>query len=45
VVITKLLELDPEQRHVTYDVSAAGDFTMLWYTVAGLATTRGPDAV
>ncbi|MGP8034105.1 MAG: hypothetical protein ACLPQ6_08170 [Steroidobacteraceae bacterium] len=41
VVIMKLLQLDPEQRHVTYDVGAAGDFRMLWNTVAEVARSRG----
>lgn len=44
VVIMKLLELDPEQRHVTYDVGAAGDFKMLWNTVAEVARTRSTGA-
>ncbi len=33
VITTKLLELDPQQRHVQYDISSAGDFAALWYTV------------
>ena len=36
VVTIKLLELDPQQRHVTYDTGVVGNFTLLWNTVAQL---------
>ena len=44
VVTLKLLELDPEQRHVNYDVSAAGDFTQLWGAVAEARRSHGQEA-
>ncbi|MBV8783628.1 MAG: tetratricopeptide repeat protein, partial [Gammaproteobacteria bacterium] len=34
VVIMRLLQLDPQQRHVSYEVGEAGDFAMLWNTAA-----------
>jgi tetratricopeptide (TPR) repeat protein len=36
VVTIKLLELDPQQRHVTYDTGRVGNLTLLWNTVAQL---------
>jgi tetratricopeptide (TPR) repeat protein len=40
VITIKLIELDPEQRHVTYDVSSVGDFSALWYAVAQVDRSR-----
>jgi len=40
----KLLELDPEQKHVNYDVSAAGDFKQLWNAVAEARRSHGTQA-
>jgi tetratricopeptide (TPR) repeat protein len=40
VVTIKLIELDPQQRHVTYDVSAVGDFPALWHAVAQVDRSR-----
>jgi tetratricopeptide (TPR) repeat protein len=36
VVTIKLLELDPQQRHGTYDTGRVGDLRLLWDTVARL---------
>lgn len=36
VATIKLLELDPQQRHGTYDTGRVGDFRLLWNTVAQL---------
>jgi tetratricopeptide (TPR) repeat protein len=36
VVTIKLLELDPQQRHVRYDTGRVGNFILLWNTVAQL---------
>lgn len=33
-VTLKLLELDPERWHVTYDIATGDDFATRWYTVA-----------
>jgi tetratricopeptide (TPR) repeat protein len=33
IVTLKLLELDPEQRHVQYEFGAVGDLASLWYAV------------
>jgi tetratricopeptide (TPR) repeat protein len=43
VVTIKLLQLDPQQRHVTYDTGQVGNFGLLWNTVAQLR--RQSDAV
>jgi len=36
IVTLKMLELDPEQRHVQYEFGAVGDLATLWYTVERL---------
>lgn len=36
----KLLELDPGQRHVHYDLGALGDFGLLWNSVAAIDKDR-----
>lgn len=41
VIATRLLQLDPEQRHVAYDIGTVGDFSLLWNTVAEIDRARG----
>jgi tetratricopeptide (TPR) repeat protein len=44
VATVKLLQLDPQQRHVTYDLNGAGDFNALWNAVAEASRLRGTQA-
>jgi tetratricopeptide (TPR) repeat protein len=44
VATVKLLELDPQQRHVTYDINGAGDFNALWNAVAQAGRLQGAQA-
>jgi len=43
VITLKLLELDPEQKHVNYDVSSAGNFTQLWNAIAHARRSHGEE--
>ncbi len=36
----KLLELDPRQRHVNYDLASIGDLTLLWHAVESAGTAQ-----
>jgi tetratricopeptide (TPR) repeat protein len=40
----KLLELDPNQRHVRYDLKGVGDLTALWRAVEAANAVAGPAA-